>query len=179
MADADTLTSALCGDIAELDRLLTKVRTEHAERKFKVIGLRAAVAKQLRFEDQQNRLMRWLIDNEPTASLDIEGNLDVVGVIIAILERQRQQHSDLQGALDIIRHQQEMEAQNRQQRGGFGGTMTDGSAERIADCRQQWQQLPTENSKTGLLNDVSIGAKYLLSLWKNGHILWYKGVSAA
>ena len=59
--------SAVRRDIAELDRLLTKVRTEPVERKFNVIGLRAVVAEQLRFEDQQNRLMRWLIDNESTA----------------------------------------------------------------------------------------------------------------
>ena len=90
LADAIKLISALQGDVRLLRQQVAEARTERDRQKFKVIGLRAAVAEQPHYEEQQNRLMRWLIDNEPTASLDIKGNLDVASIIIAVLERQRQ-----------------------------------------------------------------------------------------
>jgi transcriptional regulator of nitric oxide reductase len=89
LADAIKLISALQGDVRLLRQQVAEARTERDRQKFKVIGLRAAVAEQPHYEEQQNRLMRWLIDNEPTASLDIKGNLDVASIIIAVLERQR------------------------------------------------------------------------------------------
>lgn len=90
LADAIKLISALQGDVRLLRQQVAEARTERDRQNFKVIGLRAAVAEQPHYEEQQNRLMRWLIDNEPTASLDIKGNLDVASIIIAVLERQRQ-----------------------------------------------------------------------------------------
>ena len=90
LADAIKLISALQGDVRLLRQQVAEARTERDRQKFKVIGLRAAVAEQPHYEEQQNRLMRWLIDNEPAASLDIKGNLDVASIIIAVLERQRQ-----------------------------------------------------------------------------------------
>ena len=90
LADAIKLTSALQGDVRLLRQQVAEARTERDRQKFKIIGLRAAVAEQPHYEEQQNRLMRWLIDNEPTASLDIKSNLDVASIIIAVLERQRQ-----------------------------------------------------------------------------------------
>jgi hypothetical protein len=90
LADAIKLISALQGDVRLLRQQVAEARTERDRQKFKVIGLRAAVAEQPHYEEQQNRLMRWLIDNEPTASLDIKSNLDVASIIIAVLERQRQ-----------------------------------------------------------------------------------------
>ena len=44
----------------------------------------AMTAEQPGYEEQQNRLMRWLIDNEPEASLACDADKGVAGVIIAL-----------------------------------------------------------------------------------------------
>ncbi|MDQ5917690.1 MAG: hypothetical protein QG660_802, partial [Pseudomonadota bacterium] len=129
--DAIKLISALQGDVRLLRQQVAEARTERDRQKFKVIGLRAAVAEQPHYEEQQNRLMRWLIDNEPEASLACDADKGVAGAIIDTLEKQRlaianydtaltsaqneaamlrQQRADLQADLEV-RHQELVQAE--------------------------------------------------------------------
>lgn len=123
------LAEGFRGDVADLHQKLTTLQQERTDHISRIILLEAAITEQPHYEDQQNRLMRWLIDNEPEASLTCDADQDVAGAIIDILEKQRlaianydtalshaqneaamlrQQRADLQADLDGVQLRQEL-----------------------------------------------------------------------
>lgn len=124
------------GRALELDNALgeiDKLRQERNELRQRVAKLEAMTAEQPGYEEQQNRLMRWLIDNEPEASLACDADQGVAGAIITLLDKQRltiasydtaltnaqneaamlrQQRASLQADLDAVQQARE---ENRQE----------------------------------------------------------------
>ena len=84
------LAEGLKADVADLHQRLAAALQKCDSQALRVVGLEAMVADQPGYEEQQNRLMRWLIDNEPEASLACDADQGVAGAIIDILEKQRQ-----------------------------------------------------------------------------------------
>lgn len=122
------LAGGFQADVADLRQKLTTIRQERDDQTLRIVMLEARAVMQHSYEEQQNRLMRWLIDNEPEASLACDADQGVAGATIDILERQRQtianydtalshaqneaamlrqQRADLQAELDILRQERE------------------------------------------------------------------------
>jgi hypothetical protein len=94
---------------AELDSALADVTSPRADLR----RAEAMTVEQPYYEEQQNRLTRWLIDNEPVASLSCDNDKGVAGVIIALLDKQRLAIASYDTALS---HAQNEAAMLRQQR---------------------------------------------------------------
>lgn len=107
------LAEGLQTDAADLRQKLTTIRQERDAQIFRIVSLEATATEQHGYEEQQNRLMRWLIDNEPEASLACDADQGVAGAVIGILEKQRQAIANYDTALS---HAQNEAAMLRQQR---------------------------------------------------------------
>lgn len=104
------------GRALELDNALSeidKLRQERNELRQRVTMLEAMTAEQPGYEEQQNRLMRWLIDNEPEASLACDADQGVAGAVIDILEKQRQAIASYDTALTSAQNEAAMLRQQR------------------------------------------------------------------
>lgn len=107
------LAEGLKADVADLHQQLANALQMCDSQALRLVVLEAMVAEQPRYEEQQNRLMRWLIDNEPEASLACDADHGVAGAILDILDKQRQAIANYDTALS---HAQNEAAMLRQQR---------------------------------------------------------------
>lgn len=126
-----SLAEGLQADVASLHQRLATALEKCDSQTLRMVSLEAMVSEQPGYEEQQNRLMRWLIDNEPEASLACDADQGVAGAIIDILDKQRlaianydtaltsaqneaamlrQQRADLQADLEV-RHQELVQAE--------------------------------------------------------------------
>lgn len=132
----------------------------------------AMTAEQPGYEEQQNRLMRWLIDNEPEASLACDADKGVAGVIIALLDKQRLSIANYDRALT---HAQNEAAMLRQQRASLQEDL-DATQQAREDNRQEVQQLRQE--LTQALQRAAVVDPTPAPDWGPSHPAW-QGLTAA
>jgi hypothetical protein len=103
--DFDT-AQAILAALASLEERLTASQAIIADLRVALRKAEVITAEQPGYEEQQNRLMRWLIDNEPVASLTCDDK-GVAGVIIDTLNKQRVTIEDL--VCDLTRARNEVD----------------------------------------------------------------------
>lgn len=134
--DFDT-AQAILAALASLEERLTASQAFIADLRVALRKAEAMTAEQPGYEEQQNALTRWLIDN---ASERIPQHRTVAGAVIAVLDEQRAAIANYDTALT---HAQNEVAMLRQQRASLQEDL-DATQQAREDNRQEVQQLRQE-----------------------------------
>lgn len=134
--DFDT-AQAILAALASLEERLTASQAIIADLRVALRKAEVITAEQPGYEEPQNRLMRWLIDN---ASERIPQHRTVAGAVIAVLDEQRAAIANYDTALT---HAQNEVAMLRQQRASLQEDL-DATQQAREDNRQEVQQLRQE-----------------------------------
>lgn len=169
--DFDT-AQAILAALASLEERLTASQAIIADLRVALRKAEVITAEQPGYEEQQNRLMRWLIDNEPEASLACDADKGVAGVIIALLDKQRLSIANYDQALT---HAQNEAAMLRQQRASLQEDL-EAAQQAREDNRQEVQQLRQE--LTQALQRAAVVDPTPAPDWGPSHPAW-QGLTAA